>query len=470
MKVGILWTLLERFSSLFCQLITLIVLARFLSPDDFAIVGITTFFISISQILIDSGMGGSLLLKPVVNEKDYSTLFIYNVVIGFIIYLLLFFLSPLIADFYSNIELIAIIRVVSIGLLITTFGKIQNVILYKELKFKEISRISIFSTLLSSFFSIVLAYNGYGYWSLIYQSLVFNLLVVLFQFSVCRYFPRLFFSKISFLEQWNFGKGLLFSKIINSVYSNLLLLLFPKISSLNFSGCYSQASRIYNIPISVANSLLQGVVFPVFSKEENVNILILKFRQNARFFYLSALVFFIFLGIFSKSFVLIVLGEKWISVHIILSFLCVLGIQNVIVLLYKNLLKVLNKTLEIFYFDIFNSLLGIFFIFLMFKFGDYFILGGLICANFIALLFFMKNVSKILNLNYKILFKDLSSIIYVVIFPSLLLMLSKFFFANNVDNIFVTLVFFVLYLILILIFGFLFKNQEIMLIMKKLRR
>src|SRR5690554_6210705 len=131
LKRGVIWTLFNRTSVLAMQFIAMIVLARFLSPSDFAVVGIAMFFISISRTLFDSGMGGSLLRKQNIESVDYSTLFIYNMGVGITMYLLLLILAKPIASFYNREELSSIINIIGLSIVVSAFGKIQYIILLR---------------------------------------------------------------------------------------------------------------------------------------------------------------------------------------------------------------------------------------------------------------------------------------------------------------------------------------------------
>lgn len=81
LKKGTVWSIIDRIAVISMQFLAMLVLARVITPDDFALVGIAMFFIVISQVLLDSGIGGSLLKKKIIKRVDYSTMFIFNMVI-----------------------------------------------------------------------------------------------------------------------------------------------------------------------------------------------------------------------------------------------------------------------------------------------------------------------------------------------------------------------------------------------------
>ena len=105
LKYGAFWITLNRFVVLGVQFFAMIILARILTPSDFAIMGIISFFINISQTIVDSGMGGALVKKKIVTDTDYATFFVFNILTEFLLYLLFCFCSGFLASFYDILDL-----------------------------------------------------------------------------------------------------------------------------------------------------------------------------------------------------------------------------------------------------------------------------------------------------------------------------------------------------------------------------
>ncbi|MFV0398360.1 MAG: lipopolysaccharide biosynthesis protein, partial [Bacteroidales bacterium] len=384
LKKGVIWTLLNRFSVVGMQFLAMIVLARFLKPSDFAIMGIAMFFISISEALLDSGMGGSLLRKREVEDIDYSTLFLYNIGVAVIMYLVLIVLSKPISIFYGKDELISIINVIGISIIISGFGKIQNIVLYRELKFKIISIISILSSSIALMVAIFMAIKGFGVWALVIQNLMNNLLVVLFQFCYNRYFPRLRFSTSSFLEQWEYGSHLLYSHLLTTIYQNIFSMIFPKVSSYTFSGLFAQANKIQQIPSSIINSVVQGGAFPILARINDKQEFVNTTKAFNRKAYLISFFVLFALSVFSRQIIAILLGDTWIEAAPILSTLAIGGIGIVISMMVRNTFKSMGLTNSVLRIEIIRALTGMTFLAITFTFGDYYILLGIVFTNFLT--------------------------------------------------------------------------------------
>ena len=133
---GILWSSIERFSVQGVQFVIMIIMARILLPSDYGMIGMLAIFIAISQALIDSGFSNALIRKTNRSDVDFSTVFYFNIVIGILLYLILFFTSPLIAEFYKTPELTNLTRIIALNLFINSLAVVQRAILTIRIDFK----------------------------------------------------------------------------------------------------------------------------------------------------------------------------------------------------------------------------------------------------------------------------------------------------------------------------------------------
>lgn len=163
---GVKWSALERFSLQGIQFIISLILARLLSPSDFGTVGMLAIFISISQTFVDGGFSNALIRKIDRTEIDCSTAFYFNIVVGLICYGLLFLLSPYIAIFFNTPILSDLVKVLSISIFINSLTVVQIAKLSIEINFKAQAVATLISVILSGSIGIILAYKGYGVWSL----------------------------------------------------------------------------------------------------------------------------------------------------------------------------------------------------------------------------------------------------------------------------------------------------------------
>src|SRR5574344_948976 len=171
-KYGMLWNVVEKIVVQGISFILNIVLARLLTPHDYGTIGMLTIFLSFSNVFIDSGFSRALIQKQDRTEFDFSTALIFNIIISISLYVILFFCSPAIANFYKTPELVNLQRVFFIVVILNSLTVVQNAKLQINIDFKSIALINSITVIISGVAGIIAAYNGLGPWALVIQSLV----------------------------------------------------------------------------------------------------------------------------------------------------------------------------------------------------------------------------------------------------------------------------------------------------------
>lgn len=343
-KTVIIWNGISQLGSSGIQFLSTIILARLLSPDDFAIIGIVTIFMTLASMMVDSEMGGALLRKENVSIIDYSTLFYYNLIVSVFIYLSFFFLAPFIALFYKQPELTSVIRILSLSIIIHAFRIVQQIIIFRNLDFRAFAIINVVCGLISLIIAIISAYNGLRYWSLIIQTISMALLMTISLSVYNRFIPILKFSYQSFKYQFNFGISLLGSDIIKTIANNISTNIVAKITTLEQTGYYTQASRIPNFCQGFIGSILNQSIFPLLAKEKDENALRFKHNKLILYIILITSLFTLAFIFFSPQIITIVLGEKWLPAAPYFVILCLSTIPLSLQMLERNFLKAVGMT------------------------------------------------------------------------------------------------------------------------------
>jgi len=208
---AIFWKGLETFGTQFIQLVVTIILARLLLPEQFGLIAMLAIFISLSQEFIIAGFSQALIQKKDTTFIDECSIFYFNIFTAAVIYFILFFSAPLIANFFSQPLLKPILRVISINLIIGSFAQIQQTLLTKKIDFKSQLKIGITSIILSGLVGITMAYMDFGVWALVFQQITFTLIRSISFWLVSSWRPRLVFSFISLKTLFNYGSKILLS-------------------------------------------------------------------------------------------------------------------------------------------------------------------------------------------------------------------------------------------------------------------
>lgn len=317
---GVKWTAIEKFSVQGIQFLLGLIMARLLSPSDYGTVGMLAIFFAVSQTFIDSGFGNALVRKIDRTETDFSTVFYFNIVVSVACYILLFTIAPWVGSFFNMSILCPILRVQSINLILNSMMGIQVAKLTIDINFKALAKRSLWSSIVSGVFGIILAYNGFGVWALVYQSILSTFINLVFIWIYCKWKPRREFSWQSFRELFSYGSKLLLSGLLNTIYVNLTPIIIGKYFSPRDLGFYSRGTHLARYSGDNINGVLQRVTFPVFAKLQNDDEhLIHAYRK-----YISITSMCIFYGCvlmasIGKPLVLLLLSSKWAEAIIYLQ-------------------------------------------------------------------------------------------------------------------------------------------------------
>ncbi|HAM09058.1 MAG: hypothetical protein A2X05_10845 [Bacteroidetes bacterium GWE2_41_25] len=342
---GFFWSSLESLLSQGQGIIFGIFLARMLSPDEFGLVGMITIFISVSQVFVDSGLSQSLIRKQNCTTVDYSTVFWVNLIIGIVCYVIIWLSAPLIADFYGNMQLVSLTRVTSISIIIGSFTLIQQTILTKDVDFKTLTKSSTTGTFVSGVSSLILAYYGFGVWSLVWRSIINQAVRTAVLWGQHRWKPVFSYSIPSLKEHFKFGSNILIISLMAAFYKNLSNLIIGKIYSERILGYYTNADQYSMMPSSAITAITNKVTYPVLAEIQNDN---LKLKANANkiitnVMYVSFVVMF-GLAAIAEPLIGVILGEKWLPSVMIFQALCIAYSISPMHVINQNIMKVKGRT------------------------------------------------------------------------------------------------------------------------------
>lgn len=461
---NLLVTGIGRFGGMLIQLIVTIVLSRFLSPEDFGIVAMCSIFLSISEMLVDSGMAGSIMFYKDVEEIELHTLFWTNLALSIVIYLILFFASGWIASFYNVAILESIIKIIGISTVIHSLSIIHYALLSKNLEFKIQSKIMILSSVFSSVIIIALGYSGFGLWALVAQPIVLKFFLVFFYMKMGIYKPKFQYSIHSLKRHWVFGSRLLGASFLKLIYENLYVQIIGKVVNLKDAGYYAQAKRFNDIPTNLLIFPLDKVIFPTLAKSNNKIKQMDKITEGFAFVVIPLLL----LGsLISKELIVILLGNKWVDSGWILSFMLIGSIGASFEVLNRCFLKATGETGILLKYDFIKRIVNVAIVCVSIYWSIKGFLIAFIINGVIGWLFNCVALYKAINYNIK---DQVSNVIFVTLLAFIPYILINYIWMNfSIDiwiGMFLKTVFYVaVYAVLL----FLLKRNEIMQLLKNIK-
>ena len=324
------WSAVGQYSNVIIGFVLGIILARLLTPADFGTIGMIEIFFALANILTDSGFGAALIQKKDADEVDYSTVFFFNIVLSLFCYTLLYLCAPFIALFFKMEQLVDIVRVSALSLIIGAFCNIQINLLTKRINFKTPAIINLSTQIVSGCIAIVLAFMGYGVWTLVYQSLIASLLKTIAFWTLSDWRPKWIFSWASFRGLFDFGSKLLVSNLLASAYNNVTPLLIGKYYTPQALGFYSKAKRLVLLPSETFYGIMGKVTFPILSKiQDDDEQLIHVYSKFIRICSLPIFFVMMLMAAMAKPLIIFLYTDKWLESVVYVQILCFMTFRHV---------------------------------------------------------------------------------------------------------------------------------------------
>jgi O-antigen/teichoic acid export membrane protein len=433
---GFLW---GGMSNAVCQVLSLffgIFLARILTPNDYTPIGMLAIFSAVAGSLQDSGFVVAIANRKKVGHDDYNAVFWFNILISLFMYGVLYACAPLIADFFNEPVLVRLSRYNFLGFVVAAFGIAPSAYLFRELKVKQKSIALMLSIAFSGIVGIAMALNGYSYWGIATQSIVY----VLVRTIVCWYFTpwrpsfKVNFAPLKYL--FAFSYRLLITNVFQRFNWNIFSFILGKFYKADV-GNYTKAAEWFNMGGEVVNGMVNAVSQPVLAKVvEDDERQLRVFRKMLRFTVFVAFPLMLGMSLVSEELITVVIGAKWLESAKMLKILAVWGAFMPIQSMQTNLLVSRGRSRIFMWGTIVQGLLTLSILLAMSFFGIKMMLVAYCVFNILWLFVWNFFVKKEIRLSYAMFIKDILP--YMVL--AIVVMCTTSYMTTFVDNIYILLI------------------------------
>lgn len=332
------WNTIDRISQQIGLAVIGVVLANLLSREDYGLTGVIAMFQAFAIVFVDSGFGAALLQKKVATERDYSTVFWFNAAVAAAIYVLLWFLAPLIAWIFRSDELILLSRVMFISFIFSALGIVQTNRLMKQMDVRQIAISNVAGLAVSGTLGIVFAVKGYGVWALVWQTVSLAFVKTAWLWVAVRWRPLLVFSRESMRSIWRVGAGVFSSSLLNTFFLNLYTFVIGR-WSLGMLGVYTQADKWSKMGTASLSQIITATFVPVLAKfQDDVSEFIRYMRRIDRFAALVVLPLMCGLAMVATPLFHTLFGTKWDAAIPLFQILSLRGVFIIYISVYNNFL------------------------------------------------------------------------------------------------------------------------------------
>lgn len=413
-----------------------IFLGRLLDRSDYGMVGLLTIFSAVAAALQEGGFISALTNRKNATHRDYNAVFWFSLLCSVTFYIILFLCAPLIARFFSIAELVPLSRVLFLGFVISSLSIAPRACLFKNLKIRETTVISLTALAVSGVVGITLAANGFAYWGLAFQSLSFVTMVTLLNFYFSRWRPSLHIDFRPIREMIGFSSKLLVTNLFTILNNNLFSVVLGKFYSPKEVGDFTQANKWNGMGHTLITNMINGIAQPVFTsiaddRERQLNV----FRKLLRFTAFVSFPAMFGLSLVSKELIVITITEKWLSSAAILQLLCVWGAFIPITSLFSNLVISRGHSSVYMWNTICLSLLQLVAACAMYPFGLEWMLRVFVAIHIGWLFVWLWFVHREIGLTLKHLLKDISPYLFL----SALLTVSAHYLTRSIGNLYLSM-------------------------------
>lgn len=376
-----IWSFVERLSSQVVSFGIGIILARLLDPYDYGVIGLTAIFIALSNVFIDAGFANALIRNQHRTEKDLSTAFYFNVVIGVLVYILLWTSTPLIANWFKEPLLIPLLKIVGLNVVLNSLCIVQTAILTAKLNIRLQTIINLSAQIPAGVIAVLMAYRGMGVYSLAMQTVLSSLIKVVLFWIFAKWFPKERFSKGAFLELWNFGSKLLGANLIGTLFSQIYTVIIGKYVGKKELGYFSKANGLCTNVDGVTSGIVQKVALPVLARYQgDEDELTKKFRTIMRLLVMMIAPMTAILCFSSDEIVILLWTEKWLYCSLLFKVLIVGIMFGPLGQMSLSLMQTVGKTSMILKLEMPKKVLYCIYIIIGFQYG---VLGLAVAQVFI---------------------------------------------------------------------------------------
>lgn len=336
---GLFWSALNNGSMQVLNIVIGVFLARLLSPSDYGLVGMLAIFTAVAGALQESGFTSALANIERPKDSDYNAVFWFSIIVCTCSYTVLFFAAPYIAGFFRHEELVGLSRFIFLSLFFSAAGTAPNAYLFKNLVVKETTVIRVVSLLISGGVGITLAFQGYAYWSLAWQQVLYIALTSIWKFFIIDWRPSLSIDFAPIRRMFSFSYKILITTVVNTLSQNLLTFIFGRLYPASVVGNFSQAFKWDTMASTFVSGTIASVAQPILVEvKRDSSRQVHVFRKMLRFTAFLSFPAMFGLAMIANEFILLLISDKWADSIPLLRILCVSGAFLPFYTMYQNLM------------------------------------------------------------------------------------------------------------------------------------
>jgi len=341
---GVFWSIIQTWGLRAIDFFVFFLLARLLAPQVFGLLALATIYVDFVNMLTERGLSDAIVQRETVDPEHLDTVFWMGISFSMLLVIVSFMIAQPAANFFHEPQLTAIIRWLSLCLILTAINSTLQAILQRQLDLKKLAQRSLLAAVGGGIVGITMAVNGYGVWSLVGQILVNRVIGVAFLWSTIQWKPSFNFSFTHLSDLFPFGRNMILTQLLNFFSRRIDDLLIGYFLGSTLLGYYAIAYKTLGILTQMLILSINVVAMPTFARLQKQEHLLLESFKNFTF-YSSIITFPVFLlvSLLSKELVAMVYGPQWQNSAPVLQILMFAGLLQSILYYHGSLMIALDR-------------------------------------------------------------------------------------------------------------------------------
>jgi len=398
---GFAYKFAERVGAQGISFIVQILLARILMPEEYGLVALVTVFILVCDVFVTYGFGNSLIVNKKSDSVDFSTCFYFGLCLAAVLYTVVFFAAPLVAEFYNESYLTPIIRVMALRIPMAAVNSVQHAYVQKNMWFKKFFYATLIGTIISGVIAVVMAYLGCGVWALVEQYLGNVFIDTVCLWIIVGWRPTKEFSFKRLKAIYDYGWKILAVGLIDTLYGQLRNLIIGKKYSKADLAYYNRGYRFPSFAMRLIEPTVNSVLFPALAQcqddREQMRDITRKVIMTSTFIIAPVMVG---LAVIARPLVLVLLTEKWLPCVVYLQIGCLANLFRPNQFINNCVVRASGDSELLLKLDILKKAIGIVILLVSMHFGVFWIAFSLVFFYFISMVINIAPNRRILGYGY----------------------------------------------------------------------
>jgi O-antigen/teichoic acid export membrane protein len=357
---GVFWSAMQKWGEQSISFVVFLILARLLGPEVFGLVALSSIYLAFIQTFLDQGFAEAIVQRDNLEDEHLDTAFWVSICTSLLLTILSFAGAGLVADFFKEPQLVAIVQWLSLSFILRGLNSVQAAILRRKLDFKSLAVRSLIGIVVGGVVGVGMAYAGCQAWSLVGQQLSNLIVGVPLMWWVSGWRPGFKISGKHFKDLFAFGinvTGFNLLNFFNRRSDNLLIGFYLGSVAL---GYYNIAYRLLQIMTQLLTNITAQVAVPAFARlqrePERVRQAFYKVTQLTS---LVSFPCFLMVAVLAPQIVPILFGTEWMPSIPVMQVLSIMGILESIFFFNSSVLLGMGKANWRLWINCFNAITNV---------------------------------------------------------------------------------------------------------------